>query len=184
MKKFIIFSVCLVTICAVLGLSDNLNYNGFKKAIENIKANADIIVDDFQSLSLVGEITSNIGDVYVVNRAKNGNNYVLSIGYYATDEPEVKIFNFATEKVRDKYYSMLKPIADDFENRRSDTIKSFFIPGVSSERQIVGVMEILWTLRVIATSLFMLISVLFDFVGILFAVFESGFYLIGIGRIA
>lgn len=50
-KKFIIVIVCVVAVVCVLGLTDNLHYNGFKKAVESIDCDSYIASDDVQIFS-------------------------------------------------------------------------------------------------------------------------------------
>lgn len=169
MKKFVIFNVCLVTICIVLGLSDNLNYNGFKVAAENIQGSIDVIIDDISSISVFKDFADNRDNIAGVIQ----NEKVITVWYF---DHTSKSYQFATQKTSDNYYRLLH----DINNKRFVEDASL-IPEV--EKLYLFLESISYYIKLIFIFISFIITTIFDTFGIVFSVIQSGLYLIGIGRL-
>lgn len=161
MKKYIIIVVCIVTICTVLGTNDRLDYQGVKMAVENVRGNAGIVVDDITSVGVIGWITQNYlpGSELIVT--SNGRTLFMRVGESST------MFNFTSRAQAKKVFDYLKPLT---------RIQSFGDDNISK-----ALTTIVFWISMPFTIILYVFTVLFDSVMVLWGLLESFFYLLGLG---
>lgn len=166
-KTFVIFVVCVVTVCCVWGLNDRLNYEGFKTAVEYVQGSVDVVVDDLSTFSAFAFAIENFDP-------GSNDNSIYQKGRYVTLEfaGEAEVFAFSTSSQAHKISHVLAPLTFTAE------------VGESAFKNIASALNAsLFWLGVITTILVLLIIILMDFVGVAWSLIQSALYLIGIGNL-
>lgn len=88
LKKFYIVVICVVTIVAVFGLNDRLDYDGLTTAVNSISASALDMADDLEYLEALAGIVQNFDPAadYVVGGVQQPDNtYIVVIDIIRAD---------------------------------------------------------------------------------------------------
>lgn len=183
MKKVLVICICLVVICAVLGVNSRLDYQGFKRAFEDITTDASVLSDDLNSFGALATIVSDYSpnrhrEIYVeeVETVEGETVYALVYVAYNNTFPSDDGLDLVTEwwtftdfSTADRLCDILSPLVfegvPDFNNPFTDVL--------------AAVNTIGFVLMLLVSFALVLISILFDLVAVAFTLVKSGLYLLG-----
>lgn len=165
-KPFIIFVVCLVTVCCVWGLNDRLHYEGFKASVEHIQGSVDVVVDDMNAFSLFAFAVENFNPNGTRNISVSGRDVTINF------DGQVTVYSFSSAREAAKCANTLKPL--------SLSITTDSEVGLIQD-VVAGLNAILFWVGVLVSVVMFLVVILLDFVGVAWGIVESVLYLLGIG---
>lgn len=189
-KKVLIIVICLVTVCAVFGLNDNLNYQGLQRASAMVDSDSSVVVEDLQVVSAIATAIENFSPQKVVE---------LSV-------EEVEVIDPETQQVIDVIYSLvyvsyypnpvisgeLDLITEHWEFSNASTAEQIrfilepltrssaapdgndFFSSTISALHYIG----FW-LSLLVSVVMALLVVVCDVVGVVWSIVEAMFYLLG-----
>lgn len=165
-KPFVIFVVCLVTVCCVWGLNDRLHYEGFKTSVEHIQGSVDVVVDDVSAFSLFAFAVENFNPEGTRTISTSGRNVTINF------DGRVTSYAFSSELEAKKIANTLKPLGLSISTDSQAGLIQDVVKGLNA---------ILFWVGVLVSVVMFLVVILLDFVGVAWGIVESALYLIGIG---
>ena len=176
LKKLLIVIICVVTVCAVFGLKDNLDYDGFVYASTIVEGEASDITRDIDAFRLIVGMTeayypdedqSALG--WTLNEEGSAYKYTIWFGAEGfQDDPETY-----ARKILETNVDVTSP---EYQ-RIWDLAKRFTHPPASDGLEIVNIVTYAWNgLSAVISSLAYVVG---DFIGVAFSVIEAVFYLLG-----
>lgn len=176
LKKLLIVVICLVTVCAVLGLNDRLTYEGLEKAVQIVEGEADDITRDIDAFRLLLGIV----EVYAPDRDQSelgwttneaGSEYKYTV-YIGEDGFQVDTSQ-SLWKVLETNVDVTSP---EFQ-RVWDIARRFTHKPIDDGFTLVAIVHL--SFNYLGAFLSSLAFVVGDFIGVAFSVVEAAFYLLG-----
>lgn len=167
MKPFVIFVVCLVTVCCVWGLNDRLHYEGIKAAVENIQGSVDVVVDDVSAVSTFAFAVENFSPDNRGTVEARGRSVILRFS------GEDAVYTFSSTAQAAKMARVLAPLTLGVD-----------VGSGAFKAVLTALNAVLFWVGVLVTVIIFLITILLDFVGVAWGVVHSVLYLIGIGTLS
>lgn len=177
-KKLIIVVICLVTICAVLGLNDRLDYDGLADASAIVKAETKTIYEDFYAIqiftTLVGFYEPDTYTSIELNSYAEGE-YTINVRALVPladggTEPYVGAWTFEDYHTAKQITELLEPITRPWTVPDAD---GFF------ETTLLALDSIAFVLSLVFVVIMFVLMVLIDVAGIAASLVEAVFYLLG-----
>lgn len=183
-KKVLIVTICLVTVCAVLGLNDRLNYEGLQTATSMVRADSNEVAEDLQVVSVIAtaiehfapqkivsitveEQTTTEGEtVYILIYVSYYGNPVVTGDLDLTTEHWVFTDRNTAEQIR----FVLEPLTRSTIAPSGDNFFSEVLTGI----HYIG----FWVSLLVSVVMALLI-VICDTVAVVWSLVEASFYLLG-----
>ena len=151
-KKYVAISLCVLSICAVFGLSARTSYEEVKTALESIDETAEVLVDDLQSLHVLAfvvenfnvEATTNISAGVRPETEVSPKKYLLIYQSLWLDDDGMvqssnKTFEFESPEKLGKIQSILNPLTWSKNIPQGEGLWENVLDGVKTVVFILGV---------------------------------------------
>lgn len=167
--------ICVVTIVAVFGLNDRLDYDGLTTAVNSISASALDMADDLEYLEALAGIVQNFDPAadYVVGGVQQPDNtYIVVIDIIRADPLQVTTltFDFRNEYDAKRLIDTLRPLTWG-----QGIIDDPFAPDDGAALlKVIGLI-----LAVLMVVVLLILNLLFDSVAVAMSIVNACCYLIG-----
>lgn len=188
-KKYVAICLCVLAVCAILGLNARTDYVHVKSAFESVSGSSNVMWDDVSKVQMIAFVTENFAPndifevhyspwtvngiqmyrVFIVRRTFDGNNNwfisaQLNVDYYDEDEAKATV-------------NMLKPLTWT-TNTYTNVLPSNGILGVW-DNVLTAIGVVVFILGLIMSVIALIVWIIFDAVGIAWAIIEAGLFILG-----
>lgn len=189
-KKYIAVCMCVLAVCAVLGLNARLEYDDIQTAFDSVDSSANVLWDDVSKVQMIAFVVENFApnDIFEVHYSPwlvNGEQmYRVFITRRTFDEANSNWFVSARLEV--DYYSedeakattnMLKPLTWTTTTYTNILPNNGILGAWDNVITAVGV--VVFILGLIVSILALLVWIVFDAVGIAWSIVMMGLYILG-----
>lgn len=183
-KKVLIVVICLVTVCAVLGLNDRLNYDGLQTAVSMVKSDSREVSEDLQLVAVIATAIENyspekIVEISVIAQETEDGEEVYSlvyVSYYPNPVISGQLdlvtehWEFTDGGTAEQIRFILEPLTRSSVAPSGDN----FFTDTQTALHYIG----FW-LSILVSVVMALLIVICDVVGVVWSLVEAVFYLLG-----